>query len=198
HNLDHYKDTQDQIRWQEDQILSRFYMQKIVLKNFPPGDDSLRAFYARVKTARYSKPGDVNVQEIYFDNPDTARAVRKQLDNGGDFSALATRYTKRATAKDTSGYLGWFKTNRYGAIGQKAAEMTPGQIEGPFTVGTGWSIIKLIDKKPGESKSFESIKNTVKQDYIDTYRPQLIEKNIKQLEEKYHSELHYQALDSIS
>lgn len=197
YGISDYKDTKYKIRWAEDQPLNEYYVENIVLKGFPPSEDTLRAYFDRVKFEKYSDPAEVHVQEIYFTEKQTAEDVRRQLDGGADFGELATEYTQRKSAQAEQGDLGWFQSNRYGPIGKKAMTIDKGSIAGPFQVGTGWSIIKLLDRKEGEAKSFQDIRNQVKQDYTDYYRPRRLEQNIINLEEKYNSELYYSYLDTI-
>jgi len=197
YNISEYKDTDYKLRWTEDQILNKYYVNNIVLKDFPPSEDSLRAYFDRVKFEKYSNPANVHVREIYFTDKQTAENVRQKLDAGEDFGTLAAKHTRRESAKESRGDLGWFESNRYGPIGQKALTLEKGDVKGPFPVGTGWSIIKLIDREAGETQSFEDIRKQVRQDYTDYYRPRRLEENILKLEQKYNSELYYSSLKNM-
>ena len=197
YGIKQYKDTEHQLRWAKDQSLDNFYVDHVVLKNFPPGEDTLRAYFEQVKFEKYSEPAEVHVKEIYVTKEDTAKNIRARLDAGADFSLLAEQYNQRPETQSTGGDLGWFQSTRYGPVGEKARVMDKGNIEGPFRVGTGWSIIKLLDRKEGKTSSFKDMRTRVRQDYTQYYRPRLIEQNINQLEEKYNSELYYTFLDTL-
>ncbi|MCF7804088.1 MAG: peptidylprolyl isomerase [Candidatus Marinimicrobia bacterium] len=197
YGIENYSDTEYKLRWEKDQVLDTYYLENSVLRDFPPANDSLRAFYEKMKADKYSEPSEVHVREIYVSDKETADEVRSKLDAGAEFNELASQYTERPEFKETGGDLGWFTTDRYGAIGKKATAMEIGSVEGPLQVGTGWSIIKLLDRNKGETHPYEEIKGTVKQDYIDMYRPKLIEKNLKNLEQKYGSEIYYSVLDNV-
>ncbi len=196
-NVPEYDDTKYQLRSIEDMAYSRAYLNNVVLKNFPPTEDSLRAFYERVKTERYADPAQVRVREIYVSDKNIAHQLQEQLRNGSDFASLAREYSERDSSAKAGGDLGWFSTDRYGPIGDAAKTMKPGEIQGPFRLGVGWSIIELTEKSPVTPDPFEEIKKTVRSDYIRQYRPQLIQQNIEQLEQKYTSRLNYEILDAI-
>lgn len=196
HGIKDYDDIANKLRWDRDKSLGEYYLNNVVLTDFPPTEDTLRAFYNREKPTRYATVDTVHVREIYVSDNSLAQELRKQLKKGTDFASLAKKNTQRPGYQETGGDLGWFPTDRYGAVGEKATSMNTGEIAGPVAVGTGWSIIKLIDKKPGESLSFDDIKGHVRKDYISKYRPKRIEQNLNTLENKYNSDLNYSALQS--
>lgn len=196
HGIKDYDDIANKLRWDRDKSLGEYYLNNVVLTDFPPTEDTLRAFYNREKPTRYATVDTVHVREIYVSDNSLAQELRKQLKKGTDFASLAKKNTQRPGYQETGGDLGWFPTDRYGAVGEKATSMNTGEIAGPVAVGTGWSIIKLIDEKPGESLSFDDIKGNVRKDYISKYRPKRIEQNLNTLENKYNSDLNYSALQS--
>lgn len=196
-DITEYKDTAFQLQSIEDRILDNYYTNNIVLKDFPPGMDSLRAYFERVKYEKYAEPSELHVREIYVSEKDQAESIQEQLQNGANFAELAEKYTERPSARDTGGDLGWFTSGRYGDISSYALHMEPGEVEGPIQVGTGWSLIQLIEKKPGAVQDLEEIQTTVSRDFTRLYRPDLIQENIDALEEKYNAELNYDFLDTI-
>jgi|GEM_PF-2126111 len=196
HGIKDYDDIANKLRWDRDKSLGEYYLNNVVLANFPPTEDTLKAFYNREKSTRYATVDTVHVREIYVSDKSAAQEIRDQLKNGADFVSLAKKNTQRPDFQKTGGDLGWFPTDRYGAIGETAKTMTEGETAGPIAVGTGWSVIKLIEKKPGDSLSFDEIKGNVRKDYISKYRPKRIEQNLKTLENKYKSDLNYSALQT--
>lgn len=197
HHIEDYDKTAYELRWGKDQILDNYYKQHIVLANFPPSEDTLRAFYQRGKLSRYSTPDSVRVREIYVSSKSKANELKDQLDNGANFSDLARKNTMRPGYSEKAGDLGWFAIDRYGAIGSTADSMETGEIAGPIRVGTGWSVIKLIDKKPGIRRSFKEVKKSALDDYISLYRPLRLKQNIQSLEKKYNSEIYSSALQNL-
>lgn len=196
-HLDETQINKYKMRSAEDMNYSEFYLNNVVLANFPPGKDSLRSYYNEHKLDKYTDSVKVHVSEIYVSSKDLAQQLRDQLDSGADFSQLAMQNTERPSAKKTGGDLGWFSHTRYGPIGRAALEMDPGEIRGPIQVGQGWSVILLHEKKPVNLKPYDEVQKQVRRDYILQYRTQLITQNINQLEEKYHGTLNYDFLDTI-
>lgn len=196
-HLDQTQDFKFNMRSTDDLNYSESYLNNVVLANFPPGEDSLRAYYERNKLQKYTDSLKVHVREIYLANKEQAQQIKKKLDNGADFAQLAAQYTERSSAKDQAGDLGWFPYQRYGPIGQAAARMQPGEIRGPLQVGQGWSVIRLLDKSTVNMKPFEDVKSQVRSDYIRQYRSAIIDNNIRKLEQKYNSKLNYDFLNTI-
>ncbi len=197
HQLQEYGNVSHRLRWEKARILGEAYLKDHVLRNFPPSDDSLRAFYQRHKADRYARPPEVHIREIYFTDKETAEKVGEMLRDGGNFADLAAQYSRRAESRENRGDLGWFSSDRYGPIGQRAKEMTPGDIAGPFPVGTGWSVIKLEGKKGGGAKPFDEIKTLVKNNYNSEVKSRVIRNNIDSLETAYDAEVRYRALESL-
>ncbi len=196
HGVESNDDLAEKTRWKQAKTLGDYYLNHVVLQHFPPTQDTLKAFYNREKSSRYASIDTVHVQEIYVSEKSLAEKLKDQITNGADFASMAKQNTERPGYQQKSGDLGWFPTDRYGAIGQTAATLQVGDVAGPIAVGTGWSVIKLIDKKPGKSKSFDDLLGKIRQDYIAKYRTKLIEQNLHQLEDKYHSKLNYSALQN--
>ena len=196
-NITEYKDTAFQLQSIEDRVLDNYYTNSVVLKDFPPGMDSLRAYFERVKYEKYAEPSELHVREIYVSEKDQAKTILEQIQNGANFAELAEKYTERPLARESGGDLGWFTSGRYGDISTYAMYMEPGEVEGPIQVGTGWSLIQLIEKRPGAVQDLEEIQTTVSRDFTRLYRPDLIQENIDALEEKYNAELNYDFLDTI-
>ena len=87
---------------------------------------------------------------------------------GSDFTQLAREYTERPGYKEKDGILDYFRAGRWGAVGEKAFEMKVGEIAGPIPLdgNRGYSVIKLLDRKPPRIKAYEEVKSKVRSDLI--------------------------------
>jgi len=192
-----HKNVEEKLRYRVDQTYSQSYINNVVLKDFPPPEDTLRAFYDRTKYELYSDSTRLRVREIYVTSRDTADMLYQRIESGADFAELAADYSLRESAVVNEGDLGWITPHRFGPIGQEALSMEAGEISEPLQVGTGWSIIQLTEKTTPALPPFEEISTQVRRDYSEQYRPRIIEQNIRQLEDKYDCSLNYEILDQI-
>jgi peptidyl-prolyl cis-trans isomerase D len=135
----------------------------------PPADVE-RAYNDDI--GQYTTPEQVRASHILVktEGKDEA-AVRTQADDllkkakaGADFAELAKRYSEDEGSAPNGGDLDYFGRGRmvpeFDAV---VFTMEPGQISDLVKTNFGFHIIKLVDKKPGTSRS------------IDEVRPQLVE-----------------------
>ena len=118
--------------------------------------DQVRAFHILVKTKAAA-------DEVY------AKAVKATDDN---FKSLAKKHSTDPSAARNLGDLGYFTRARmvpeFSAV---AFKLKKGQTAKPLKTNFGWHVIRVVDKKPGKSPSFSSVKDEVK----DHYRQNLLE-----------------------
>lgn len=121
---------------------------------------------------------------------DSARAkiesIKKELDEGADFTELAKKYSDCPTGK-TGGELGTFP--RHGIMVEeftKAAFATDlGKVSDPVKTEFGYHLIKVTAKTPPKDVSFSEVKDRVREELV------AIEMNnlVKELKEKAKIEL---------
>jgi peptidyl-prolyl cis-trans isomerase D len=135
----------------------------------PPADVE-RAYNDDI--GQYTTPEQVRASHILLktEGKDEA-AVRTQADDllkkakaGADFAELAKRFSEDEGSAPNGGDLDYFGRGRmvpeFDAV---VFTMEPGQVSDLVKTNFGFHIIKLVDKKPGTSRS------------IDEVRPQLVE-----------------------
>lgn len=90
-----------------------------------------------------------------------AKEIRAKVVAGQkDFSALAQEFSDDSSAKMNKGNLGFFDAGKMvKPFSEAAFAMTePGQISEPIETPFGFHIIKLIEKKKGYKKPYDSVK----------------------------------------
>lgn len=106
--------------------------------------------------------GEILVAHILISKPQTAdsSAVEKlrlktdsiyqELKKGGDFAAMAARYSQDNSNSQKGGELPWITVGRTNVFFDDAAFAlkNPGDLSEPIETSYGWHIIKLIDKRP--------------------------------------------------
>jgi peptidyl-prolyl cis-trans isomerase SurA len=138
-----------------DQLLVQRLQQRVVQSAANVSDSEVDILLA----SNSLKEGEVHLQHILIAVPESADAaqiqqakeradeVKKQLDNGMDFTAAAIRYSGAQDALQ-GGDLGW---RHYDEVPEAFANlvegMQPGQVSQVLRGPSGFHIVKLVDKR---------------------------------------------------
>ena len=119
---------------------------------------------------QYQTPEQIRASHILLktDGKDEA-AVRKEAEGilaqvkaGGDFAALAKKYSEDEGSKAKGGDLDYFGRGRMVPEFENAAfMMQPGQISDLVKSQFGFHIIKVIDKRPASTTPLEQVRNQI-------------------------------------
>jgi peptidyl-prolyl cis-trans isomerase D len=133
----------------------------------PPGD--IQRYY-NDNIQQFQTPEQVKASHILFktEGKDEA-AVRKQAEtvlqqakNGGDFAALAKQYSEDDGSKANGGDVDYFGRGRMVPEFETAAfNMQPGQISDLVKSQFGFHIIKVIDKRPGSTRTLDEVRTQI-------------------------------------
>lgn len=104
------------------------------------------------------KADEVKIKYVY----EKARAVLLRINNGENFGKLAKVYSKGASA-DSGGDMGWFKRGEIIPFLEKVVfSLKVGEVSKIIISHLGLHIIRLMDRKEGEVKPFEEVKDEIK------------------------------------
>jgi parvulin-like peptidyl-prolyl isomerase len=109
----------------------------------------------------------------------TLRQARLELLKGADFDEMAKKHSDKA---DEHIDLGFFKrgelTEEFELV---AFSMEVGEISPVFTSSFGFHLIKLTERKPSVPKPFETVKDEVRQQYIEGHRQERAKNLVEEL-----------------
>ncbi|MBN8972499.1 MAG: peptidylprolyl isomerase [Xanthobacteraceae bacterium] len=106
---------------------------------------------------------EVHARHILVQTEDEAKAIKAELDKGGDFAKLAKEKSKDPGASD-GGDLGFFtKEQMVPEFSKVAFELEPGKISDPVKTQFGWHIIKVEEKRNRKPPAFEQVKPQIEQ-----------------------------------
>jgi peptidyl-prolyl cis-trans isomerase D len=89
----------------------------------------------------------------------TAEDLLKQVKGGADFAQLATKYSEDEGSAKNGGDLDYFGRGRMVPEFEQAAfSMQPGQISDLVKTQYGFHIIKVVDKKPGSTRTLDEVR----------------------------------------
>lgn len=130
-------------------------------------DEEAKALYdERVKSL--PKQEEVRARHILVKTEEEAKKVRKELEEGGDFAELATKYSQDRGGQD-GGDLGYFTRGQMVKPFEDAAfSMEAGKLSEPVKSDFGWHLIKVEEKRDRLPPSFDEVKDQIKASLIQS------------------------------
>jgi peptidyl-prolyl cis-trans isomerase D len=134
-------------------------------KTVVPAADIERAYNNGIE--QYTTPEQIRASHILLktegkDDAEVkarAEALLKQVKSGADFAALARKSSEDEASAKNGGDLDYFGRGRMiPEFEQVAFQMMPGQISDLVKTSYGYHIIKLVDKKPGTTKTLAEVR----------------------------------------
>ena len=154
-------DVATEIAFQRERALHNAYFAKNGVAAVT--DEELKARYDK-EIATVEAKQEVHARHILVKTKEEAEAVIKQLDEGGDFEAVAKEKSTGPSGPE-GGDLGFFGAGQMVPAFEKAAfAMEPGTYtKEPVETQFGWHVIKVEEKREAQKPSFEQIKDQVRQ-----------------------------------
>jgi len=134
----------------------------------PSEQELVNFFKTQQQNGKYVVLGKIQIQEVLVKDKKLAENIYKWAKEGRSFDELAKQYTTRAGYKQKKGVFDYFSKGKWGKLGDAAFKLKVGQIGGPIQLerNLGYSVFKVLDKKPDKAKSFEQVKGRVNRDLI--------------------------------
>ena len=139
-------------------------------KTIVPAADVQRFYNDNI--AQYQTPEQIRASHILLNTAGKDEAtVRKQAEDilkqaraGADFAALATKFSEDEGSKVNGGDLDYFSRGRMVPEFETAAfALQPGQISDLVKSQYGFHIIKVVDKKPAVTRSFDEVRPQIEE-----------------------------------
>ncbi len=120
-------------------------------------DEAMKKVYEEA-SKQITGEQEVHARHILVESEDEAKAIKAELDKGGDFAELAKKKSKDPGASD-GGDLGFFtKEQMVPEFSAVAFTLAPGKISDPVKSQFGWHIIKVEEKRNRKAPEFEQVK----------------------------------------
>jgi peptidyl-prolyl cis-trans isomerase D len=146
-------------------------------KDIALDETKLQQFYADNK-GQFITPEQRKISHILIDNDEKqaleiAAIIKKRLEEGEDFSALATEFSQDPGSANAGGDLGLFQRKSIEPAFEKIVfdELAEGEVSEPIKTEFGYHIVKLTKILPGEGKSYSD----AKQEIVTMYQQQQAE-----------------------
>lgn len=132
-------------------------------------DEEAQAFYDEHKAA-FAIGEQINLRHILYGPSEMAKAtaaataLKSSVHLKDDFIARAKKDSKDELTADKGGRLGWIEKGglRWSEVEEKAMTMHAGELAGPIKSSEGLHLIYVEEKKAGEQKPFDEVKNQVR------------------------------------
>jgi peptidyl-prolyl cis-trans isomerase D len=159
----------------------------------PVTDADLRSWYDANKQT-FTQEAQVRARHILVmvNDQRTDEAARqrigeakRRLEGGADFAAVSTEFSDDAASKANGGDLGFFGAGRMvPEFDQAAFSAQPGKLVGPVKTSFGYHLLEVTDKRPGGTRSFEEVKETIRARLAGERTQELAESRAKELAAK--------------
>lgn len=141
---------------------------KLMTDGIEVSDEDAKAYYERMKQ-------EVHVRHILVEDEETAKEVKKKLDDGGDFKKLAKKYSTDTANSEKGGDLDYFSVGVMLPEFEDAAyDLELNKVSDPVKTDYGYHILEVLDKrdiKDSDVGSFEDnekeIIETLKERQVD-------------------------------
>jgi peptidyl-prolyl cis-trans isomerase C len=149
-------------RFKERSVLDNL-MREEVDSRITVTQEELKAYYA-ANPGSFTAPDDMRASHILVKTEEEALDVKKRLDHGEDFAALARKISLDLATRFKGGDLGPIKRGQMIPQFEKTLlALKVGEISHPIATPFGYHIIKLNDRTVGAPLSFEDAKDQVKE-----------------------------------
>ena len=141
-------------------------VQEEVAGGAEPTEEEARAYYDENKETQFTRSEERCIRHILFnkDGEDLANDVKGEIEDGGDFAALAKEHSQDPSNKDKGGDLGCVPKGQFvpefddAAFGAKEGELV-----GPVETEFGFHLIEVTEIKPEGETPFEEVAPQIKE-----------------------------------
>jgi parvulin-like peptidyl-prolyl isomerase len=133
-------------------------------------DKEIQDYYTKNK-AQYGTPEQREVRHILVPTKKQADDLYAQLQDGGDFAALAKKFSKDPASASQGGKLTIARGQTVAPFDHTAFLLKEGQVSRPVKTQYGFHIIEPIGEiKPAETTELSKVKQSIRQQLLQTKR----------------------------
>lgn len=192
-NIDKGAGVKKEIDEATKQITIGGFLKQEVEQKVQVSDEDAKNYYEANKE-QLKEPEKFRARHILVDTEAEANDILARLKAGEDFTALAKEKSKDPS-KEQGGDLGFFSRGQLvPEFEQTALGLEIGQTSGAVKSQFGYHIIKLEEKQPAKERSFEEVKDSIKQMLLSSKQKERFEALLKELRAKNKVVIHKELL----
>jgi peptidyl-prolyl cis-trans isomerase C len=157
--------TEQQLRQQVREQLPIQKVQKRVAGGVGPSQGEVEQFSQQNKVAQFTTPATRCTRHILFnkDQKEKAEEVKKQLQEGGDFAALAKQYSQDPGSAERGGDLGCIgKGETVPNFEEAAFNAKQGEIVGPVETEFGYHLLEVTDIREESTQPLSEVEAQIR------------------------------------
>jgi parvulin-like peptidyl-prolyl isomerase len=159
--------------------------------------DSLLYVYYKNNLESFKSPNEISLQEIIVADKPLSESIINMLKEGIDFGKLAAEYSLRDFSKKNNGVIDYAPVSKFGYLKSNFWQAEIGEIIGPLELQDAYGIFKVLGKKKGEPKKFESIsKSELEYAYKNDFRKSIREEYLRNIRKNVSVSINLMALNS--
>ena len=145
--------AQQRLASAHDKVLGDILIENVVDRAV--NENAVRALYQEQQKLS-AQSEELSARQIVVATQADADAIRKLLDTGASFEALALQRSTDQATRFNGGELGYFTLDSMPDAYKTALNPAQkGQLIGPFKIDTGFAIVKVEDRRPEQPISLE-------------------------------------------
>ncbi|HEX8950305.1 MAG TPA: peptidylprolyl isomerase [Polyangia bacterium] len=185
------------------QILELKVVNTAVRSRVTVSDDEVKTYYKQNEKL-VSGDRQSHLRQILVAVPDRAsdadvagkkRVAAKVVDlarGGTSFAELAKQYSDDDGTKTSGGDLGWVgKGVLVDTLDDAMAQMEPGDVRGPLRTDRGWVVLQMVERKSGDVKPYEEIKEQLRKQLYDQQVEKAQQSWLRELRKKAHVDVRF-------
>ena len=159
-----------------DEIREQLMVDKMIQSQFKDKiqitPEDIQLFY-QARKDNYNEPVSVRISHIQLDSQEIAAEIYSKITTGSDFSEMARLHSTDVSTKNQGGVINtWLRKTQQPTDGidrtklvETALKSDKGEITPIIKDLYGFHLVKVLDKKEAEIRSFEQVAEQVTKDY---------------------------------
>jgi foldase protein PrsA len=155
-------------------------------------DADVKAYYNAHKST-YAKAESRDVRHILVNNKALADTIETQLKGGGDFAALAKKYSKDPGSAAQGGKLTISKGQTVAPFDKVAFSLAKNELSAPVHTTYGWHIIQALSAiKPATQQPLKEVEAAIRTQLLQTKKTDAINKWVDGVTKEFAKQIAYQ------
>jgi foldase protein PrsA len=155
-------------------------------------DEAIKDYYAKNKT-QYGTPETRVVRHVLVKDRALAKRLYNQLKAGGDWNAIAKKYSQDPASKNQGGKMTATRGQLVPEFEEVAFSLAKNQVSIPVKTQYGWHIIQALSKtKKGTTTPFNQVKEAIRQQLAQDKKNKEMEKWVADMRKDLKDDTAYQ------
>ncbi len=133
------------------------YKKNEVLALVPVADSEVTRYY-KENIGYYTNESEMNVQELVVESDSLAAVLRKKISRGGDFGAIAAKYSERTWSAKNKGIMGLSPVSHFGELKDTLWNSPLGKVIGPLRFDKYFGIFRVLSKDDGRPIDINAVR----------------------------------------